>query len=110
MRTWSLQSGLATWALCCALHSSYGQAPKATAPLAYDLLIQHGRVLDAKNGIDAVMDVAVKDGKVTQVAPHLRAEDAKKVVDAIQAVPTDGRDKPLDDVVIQSVAIDEVGA
>src|ERR1700712_3770630 len=36
--------------------------------------------------------------------------ESKKVVDAIQAVPTDGRDKPLDDVVIQSVAIDEVGA
>ena len=37
------------------------------------------------------------------------ADDASKaVVDAIEAVPTDGRDKPLEDVVIQSVTITEV--
>ncbi|ROQ37099.1 peptidyl-prolyl cis-trans isomerase A (cyclophilin A) [Frondihabitans sp. PhB188] len=34
--------------------------------------------------------------------------ESKKVVDAIQATPTDARDKPIDDVVIQSVTIDEV--
>ncbi|HXR45255.1 MAG TPA: peptidylprolyl isomerase [Pseudolysinimonas sp.] len=35
------------------------------------------------------------------------ADDAsKKVVDAIEAVPTDGRDKPLDDVVIQSITVE----
>ena len=35
------------------------------------------------------------------------ADDAsKKVVDAIEAVPTDGRDKPLDDVVIQSISVE----
>jgi peptidyl-prolyl cis-trans isomerase A (cyclophilin A) len=34
--------------------------------------------------------------------------ESKKVVDAIQATPTDARDKPLDDVVIESVVIDEV--
>lgn len=33
-------------------------------------------------------------------------EESKRVVDAIEAVPTDGRDKPLDDVVITSVTID----
>ena len=35
-------------------------------------------------------------------------EDSKRVVDAIEAVPTDGRDKPLDDVVIESVTVDQV--
>ncbi len=35
-------------------------------------------------------------------------EDSKRVVDAIEAVPTDGRDKPLTDVVIESITIDEV--
>ena len=34
-------------------------------------------------------------------------EESKRVVDAIEAVPTDGRDKPLDDVVINSVTITE---
>ena len=33
-------------------------------------------------------------------------EESKRVVDAIEAVPTDGRDKPFDDVVITSVTID----
>ena len=32
----------------------------------------------------------------------------KRVVDAIEAVPTDGRDKPLEDVVIESVTVEEV--
>jgi peptidyl-prolyl cis-trans isomerase A (cyclophilin A) len=36
--------------------------------------------------------------------------ESKKVVDAIQAVDTDGRDKPLEDVVIESIVVDEVGA
>ena len=35
-------------------------------------------------------------------------DESKKVVDAIQAVKTDGRDKPLEDVVLESVTIDEV--
>ena len=35
-------------------------------------------------------------------------EDSKRVVDAIEAVETDGRDKPLKDVVIESVTVDEV--
>jgi peptidyl-prolyl cis-trans isomerase A (cyclophilin A) len=34
-------------------------------------------------------------------------DESKRVIDAIEAVPTDGRDKPLDDVVINSVTITE---
>jgi peptidyl-prolyl cis-trans isomerase A (cyclophilin A) len=34
-------------------------------------------------------------------------DESKRVVDAIEAVPTDGRDKPLTDVVITSVTIAE---
>ena len=34
-------------------------------------------------------------------------DESKRVVDAIEAVPTDGRDKPLEDVVIKSVTIAE---
>ena len=33
-------------------------------------------------------------------------EDSKRVVDAIEAVPTDGRDKPLTDVVITGVDVE----
>ncbi|MEP6480884.1 MAG: peptidylprolyl isomerase [Rhodoglobus sp.] len=35
-------------------------------------------------------------------------EESKRVVDAIEAVDTDSRDKPVNDVVIESVTIDEV--
>jgi peptidyl-prolyl cis-trans isomerase A (cyclophilin A) len=35
-------------------------------------------------------------------------DESKAVVDAIEAVPTDSRDKPLTDVVIQSVTVTEV--
>jgi peptidyl-prolyl cis-trans isomerase A (cyclophilin A) len=35
-------------------------------------------------------------------------EESKRVVDAIEAVPTDARDKPLDDVVIRTVTIEQV--
>lgn len=34
--------------------------------------------------------------------------ESRKVVDAIEAVETDGRDKPLKDVVIESITVDEV--
>ncbi len=39
----------------------------------YDLLIRNGHVIDPKNSIDKVMDVAVKDGKIARVAPKINA-------------------------------------
>lgn len=48
---------------------------------AYDLLLRGGRVIDAKNRIDGVMDVAIKDGKIARVAPGLSAGDAIKTID-----------------------------
>lgn len=35
-------------------------------------------------------------------------DESKRIVDAIAAVPTDGRDRPLTDVVIQSITVEEV--
>lgn len=35
-------------------------------------------------------------------------DESKRVVDAIEAVPTNGSDKPLDDVVIESVTVEQV--
>jgi dihydroorotase len=48
---------------------------------AYDLLLRGGHVLDARNHIDAVMDVAIKDGHVARVAPGLSPADAIKTID-----------------------------
>lgn len=48
---------------------------------AYDLLLRGGHVIDAKNHIDAVMDVAIKDGHIARVAPGLKPGDAIKTID-----------------------------
>jgi len=53
-----------------------GQEPK------FSLLIKGGHVIDPKNGIDGVMDVAVADGKVARVASNIEASSAGRVADA----------------------------
>ncbi|HZY80316.1 MAG TPA: amidohydrolase/deacetylase family metallohydrolase [Cyclobacteriaceae bacterium] len=46
-----------------------------------DLLIRNGHVIDPKNNIDAVMDVAIVGGKISEVATRINKE-AKNVIDA----------------------------
>jgi len=46
----------------------------------YDLLLQGGHVIDAKNKISAVRDVAIRDGKIAAVAEHIDPTQALKVV------------------------------
>ena len=46
----------------------------------YDLLLQGGHVIDAKNGVSAVRDVAIRDGKIAAVAEHIDPASAFKVV------------------------------
>jgi dihydroorotase len=47
----------------------------------YDMILQGGHVLDAKNHVDTVEDVAVKDGLIAEVAPHIDAKEAVKAID-----------------------------
>lgn len=47
-----------------------------------DILIKNGHVFDAKNNLDILLDVAIADGKILQVAPSIAGENAKKIVDA----------------------------
>ncbi len=54
--------------------------PAAALP-QYDLLLRGGHVIDAKNNIDAVMDVAIKDGRIARVAKSLSPKDAIKAID-----------------------------
>ncbi|MEP6951631.1 MAG: amidohydrolase/deacetylase family metallohydrolase [Ginsengibacter sp.] len=49
---------------------------------SYDIVIKGGHVIDAKNNIDAVMDVAITAGKIMQVANNINASQATQVVDA----------------------------
>ncbi len=48
----------------------------------YDLLIQNGHVIDAKNHIDSKMDVAIRDGKIASVANKIDSAKSKKTIDA----------------------------
>jgi len=52
----------------------------ACAQPAYDLLLQQGHVIDAKNGISAVRDIAIRDGKIAAIAARLDPATAFKVV------------------------------
>ncbi len=47
-----------------------------------DVLIKNGHVFDPKNDIDTIMDVAIVDGKILDVAFSINTENAKKVIDA----------------------------
>ncbi len=46
-----------------------------------DLLIKNGHVIDPKNNIDAIMDVAITDHKISEVAAKI-TKAAKKTIDA----------------------------
>jgi len=48
----------------------------------YDILIKNGHLIDAKNGIDRPMDVALLEGKVAEVANSIAPTRAKTVIDA----------------------------
>jgi dihydroorotase len=60
--------------LLCAVSSVRAQS--------YTLVIKGGTVIDPKNNLNAVMDVAVSDGKIVRVAKDIDARGALQVVDA----------------------------
>ena len=49
---------------------------------SYDIVIKGGHVIDPKNNIDAVTDIAIHEGKIVQVANNIDGAKAKQVVDA----------------------------
>ena len=76
-----MQRVLALLALCGGV---WGQTPQ------YDLLIRNGHVIDGKNKIDAVRDVAVADGKIAAVSAKIDPALARRVVDATGLYVTPG--------------------
>jgi dihydroorotase len=56
-------------------------APQVSAQQKYDLLLTGGHVIDPKNKISAVRDVAIANGKVAAVAAKIDPAEAFKVVD-----------------------------
>ena len=60
------------------------------AQTSYDLLLEGGHVIDGRNGIDAVRDVAIKDGRIAAVAADIPAAQATRTVDASGLYVTPG--------------------
>lgn len=60
---------------CLFLTVSYAQRP-------YSIVIKGGHVIDAKNNINTLMDVALKDNKIVRVAKNIDTAQALQVVDA----------------------------
>ena len=46
----------------------------------YDVLLKGGHVIDPKNRIDQVMDVAIAERKIARVAPNIPEAEAKQVI------------------------------
>jgi dihydroorotase len=57
---------------------------------SYDLVLKGGHVIDPKNGIDGIRDVAIKDHKIAEVAEHIQAAPGAKVVDVAGLYVTPG--------------------
>ncbi|MBI3681282.1 MAG: amidohydrolase family protein, partial [Acidobacteria bacterium] len=62
----------------------------AAAAQDYDLLLKGGHVLDPKNSVHAVRDVAVKDGRVAAVGGNIPSSQARKIIDASGLYVTPG--------------------
>jgi dihydroorotase len=58
------------------------QAAGQAQALPIDFLIKGGHVIDPKNNINSVMDVAIAAGKILRVAANIPANTATRVVDA----------------------------
>lgn len=57
-------------------------------PARFDLVLAGGRVLDERNGVDGIADVAVRDGRIAAVGPDLgRFADKVRDVSGALVVP-----------------------
>jgi dihydroorotase len=102
MRTWFTGTAsalaLAVMAGVAATPASMQQAPAGPQPppappgpaKKYDLLLQGGHVIDPRNNLNAVRDVAISGGKVAAVAAKIDPADALKTVDVAGLYVTPG--------------------
>ena len=48
----------------------------------YQMVIKGGHVIDPKNNIDELMDVAIQDGRIAKIAKNIETTGARQIVDA----------------------------
>lgn len=75
------------WGACVILLLASSQA---SAQHKYDLLLKGGHLIDAKNDISAVKDIAIRHGKIAAVADSIPATEALKSVDVSGLYVTPG--------------------
>ncbi|HLL44902.1 MAG TPA: hypothetical protein VK369_17245, partial [Segetibacter sp.] len=56
----------------------------------YNIVIKGGRVIDAKNNIDVVTDIAINEGKIALVAKNIDSSQGSQVVNARGMLVTPG--------------------
>ncbi|MFM9909856.1 MAG: amidohydrolase/deacetylase family metallohydrolase [Chitinophagaceae bacterium] len=64
--------------------------PVASNGQLYDLLIRNGHVIDPKNNIDAIIDIAISKRKIVKVDKDIPVRDARKIVNATGLLVTPG--------------------
>lgn len=62
----------------------------AAAQTPYDLLLKGGHVIDAKNNLSAIRDVAIAQGKIAAVAANIPPSRARKTIDVSGLYVTPG--------------------
>lgn len=56
----------------------------------YDVVIKGGHVIDPKNNIDDLMDIAIKDGVIARLAKDIDTQEGSQIVDAKGMIVTPG--------------------
>jgi dihydroorotase len=56
----------------------------------FDIVIKGGHVIDPKNNLDDILDIAIKDGKIALVAKNIESAEGKKVIQAGEMYVTPG--------------------
>jgi dihydroorotase len=56
----------------------------------YDIVIKNGHLIDPKNKIDGIMDVAISNGKIALISKTIDEKESKKVIDAKNMYVTPG--------------------
>lgn len=64
--------------------------PARLGAARYDLLVKGGRVLDASQRLDRIIDVAIGNGLIARIDPKIPASDAADVIDARGQIVTAG--------------------
>ena len=61
-----------------------------TRAQTYNIVIKGGHLIDPKNNIDGIMDLAISDGKVAVISKNIDPKEGKQVVDATGLYVTPG--------------------